>query len=153
MNERKIFSDAVEIVNDLFNVFSVDISDYKLSRDKIFESYLTTFLCAMDTLNIDNLKKEDFSGREDAQIVKAMEFICRQINDEYIFYGLWLSDGVADGDIPYGDLDYTGEDDEVNYYLDTEIFKDLVLTFVKCMKMAFQYGGLYVDKIVSFSLT
>ena len=40
---------------------------------------------------------------ERVKMVKAMEFICRQINDEDVFMG-WLMNGVADGDIEYGDL-------------------------------------------------
>ena len=35
---------------------------------------------------------------ERAKMVKAMEFIARQINDENVFEG-WLMEGVADEDI------------------------------------------------------
>lgn len=37
-------------------------------------------------------------------MVKAMEYIARQINDEEVLMP-WLQLGVADGDIYYGDLD------------------------------------------------
>ena len=37
------------------------------------------------------------------KMVKAMEYIARQVNDERVF-DYWLSLGVADGDIEYGDL-------------------------------------------------
>ena len=47
--------------------------------------------------------------KERVKMVKAMEYIARQLNDESIFMG-WLSIGVADGDIPYGDLDYRGDE-------------------------------------------
>ena len=36
---------------------------------------------------------------ERVKFVKAMEYICRSINDETIF-DAWLMNGVADGDIP-----------------------------------------------------
>ena len=38
--------------------------------------------------------------QERTRMVKAMEYICRQINDEDVFNG-WLMGGVADGDIEY----------------------------------------------------
>jgi hypothetical protein len=41
---------------------------------------------------------------ERMKMVKAMEFIAHQINDEEIFLDWWLPGGVADGDIEYGDL-------------------------------------------------
>ena len=41
---------------------------------------------------------------ERMKMVKAMEFIARQVNNEEIF-NAWLTDGVPDGDIEYGDLD------------------------------------------------
>lgn len=40
---------------------------------------------------------------ERKKMVACMEYICRQINDEDVLYG-WLMNGVADGDIDYGDL-------------------------------------------------
>ena len=55
---------------------------------------------------------------ERIKMVKAMEYITRQINDEDIFEA-WLVDGVADGDIDYGDL--TAEDDgDIEYYTEDE---------------------------------
>ena len=40
---------------------------------------------------------------ERIKMVKAMEYIARNLNNEHIFYR-WLMTGVADGDIAYGDL-------------------------------------------------
>lgn len=61
--------------------------------------------------------------QERIKMVKAMEYITRQINDEDVFEG-WLVSGVADGDIDYGDL--TAEDDgSIKYYTEDEYFADL----------------------------
>ena len=38
------------------------------------------------------------------KMVLAMEYICRQINDEDVFMP-WLMCGVADGDLKYGEWD------------------------------------------------
>lgn len=87
--------------------------------------------------------------KERVKMVKAMEFICRQINDEEVFEG-WLMNGVADGDIPYGDLTYdpTNEDDEAIYYTEDDTFKDLMACFLRRMVGASKSGGLYCDKVV-----
>ena len=87
---------------------------------------------------------------ERIKMVKAMEFIARQINDEDVFYS-WLSVGVADGDIEYGDLQVT-EDDADNleyYYSDDKEFADLMETFLRIMAKARKSGGLYCDNVVS----
>lgn len=83
---------------------------------------------------------------ERIKMVKAMEFIARQINDEEIFMG-WLYNGVADGDISYGDLDVE-VDDDAEYYTDDESFADLMDTFTRLMTRAHKSGGLYCDGIV-----
>jgi len=82
--------------------------------------------------------------------VKAMEFLARQINAENIFM-YWLGDGVADGDIRYGDLLPTDEDD-LAYYLEDEHFSDLMALFLRLMAMAFKDGGLYCDDVTSSDL-
>jgi len=80
------------------------------------------------------------------KMVKAMEFIMRQINNEDLFMP-WLSVGVADGDIEYGDLsDDTGE---TEYYTEDENFKELMGLFLRCMARAKSDGGLYCDGIAS----
>ncbi len=84
---------------------------------------------------------------ERTKMVKAMEYIARQINDENVFNG-WLANGVADGDIDYGDLN--PEDDSVEDYIeDDTCFADLMDTFLWCMARAHKSGGLYCDKVVS----
>lgn len=86
---------------------------------------------------------------ERIKMVKAMEFICRQLNDEEIFDG-WLMVGVADGDIPYGNLSVETEDyDNLDYYIDDDNFADLMHTFLRLMSRARRSGGLYCDNIVS----
>ena len=84
---------------------------------------------------------------ERIKIVKAMEYIARQLNDEEIFEA-WLVDGVADGDIEYGDLSAEAGED-MDYYLEDQHFSDLMETFLGCMKAAKNHGGLYCDGVVS----
>ena len=89
----------------------------------------------------------NMNKQERIKMVKAMEYITRQINDEDIFEA-WLIDGVADDDIDYGDL--TEEDDgSIDYYIEDEHFADLMHSFLWCMRQAYKSGGLYCDKIVS----
>ena len=85
--------------------------------------------------------------------IKAMEFLARQLNDEEIFDQSWLTIGVADGDIKYGDLDIQIDDlDNLEYYWnDDENFADLMDTFLFTMSRARKSGGLYCDGVVSES--
>lgn len=87
---------------------------------------------------------------ERVKMVKAMEFIARQINDEDVFWG-WLVEGVADGDIYYGDLDATPSDvaDSAEDYIEDRDFSDLMDTFLWCMQRAYKSGGLHCDGVVS----
>ena len=87
---------------------------------------------------------------ERIKMVKAMEFIARQINDEEVFYS-WLTVGVADGDIEYGDLQVTEDDaDNLEYYYSDDVeFADLMETFLRVMAKARKSGGLYCDNVVS----
>lgn len=89
---------------------------------------------------------------ERMKMVKAMEFICRNINDEEVFE-TWLIMGVGDGDIKYGDF-YVPcaliEEDEAYWYVkDDERFAELMETFLSCMKNAKKSGGLYCGGVVS----
>ena len=82
------------------------------------------------------------------KMIKAMEFICRQINDETVFYD-WLMLGVADGDINPGDLSVNAEDlENLEYYCEDDTFADLMATFLSVMKDA-NDDGLYCDNIIS----
>ena len=88
------------------------------------------------------------------KMVKAMEFICRQINNEYIFWNHWASMGVADGAIEYGDLEWTdnsgnGVDESLDYEIEDERFAELMEEFLYCMALARRNGGLYCGDIVS----
>jgi hypothetical protein len=86
---------------------------------------------------------------ERAKLVKAMEFIARQVNDEEVFDG-WLMNGVADGDIESGDLEATNEDAEnLEYYIRDKDFADIMAVFLRVMARAQKSGGLYCDGIVS----
>ena len=86
---------------------------------------------------------------ERIKMVKAMEFIARQINDEGVFESV-LIDGVADGDIKYGDLEVRDEDrEELGVYIEDESFADLMHTFLYVMKKAIRSGGLCCDDVVS----
>ena len=84
---------------------------------------------------------------ERVKMVKAMEFIARQVNDENVFMS-WLSVGVADGDIDYGDMNPVDEDVEW-YAEEDERFADLMDVFLRIMSRAYKSGGLYCDDVVS----
>lgn len=89
---------------------------------------------------------------ERIKLVKAMEYVARQINAEDIFLDLWLTDGVADGDIEYGDLEVRREDENewgLGYYIQDDHFAELMEDFLRCMKAAKMCGGLACDGVVS----
>ena len=89
------------------------------------------------------------NSTERIKMVKAMEFIARQINDELVF-DHWLTGGVAVGDIDYGDLTVNEDDAEMlDYYLEDENFKDLMQLFLRLMASAKKNGGLYADGVVA----
>lgn len=82
-------------------------------------------------------------------MVKAMEFIARQVNCDDVF-DRWLTYGVGDGDILYGDFD-GGLDqvEELKYYIEDDEFSELMRVFLSIMKDAFRVGGLVCDGVVS----
>lgn len=82
---------------------------------------------------------------ERAKMVLAMEYICRQLNDEYNFM-IWLQNGVADGDIKYGETDPEAVDDN---YLEDDNFRDLMECFLRRMSCAVNCGGLCCDLTVT----
>lgn len=87
--------------------------------------------------------------KERVRMLKAMEFVVRQINDEDVFMG-WLSVGVADGDIPYGDFEATNDDvEEYEYYIQNDEFSELMGLFLNKMAQARKNGGLYCDGVLS----
>lgn len=89
--------------------------------------------------------------QERIKMVKAMEYIARQINDEEVLMP-WLQLGVADGDIYYGDLDAAPSDvadSAEDYCTRDQDFAELMALFLKCMERARESGGLYCDGVVS----
>lgn len=84
------------------------------------------------------------------KMVKAMEYIMRQCNNEEIIED-WLENGVADGDIPYGELEMMPNDEASLYtYVDTdEDFSDLMRIFLEDMQDTLKDGGLYCDDVCS----
>lgn len=86
---------------------------------------------------------------ERIKLVKAMEFVARNINDEDVFEE-WLINGVADGEIDYGSLDVALDDPEnLDYYIEDDNFAGLMKTFLQIMAGARKSGGLYCNNIVS----
>ena len=77
------------------------------------------------------------------EMIKAMELIARQVNDECIFEQ-WLMCGVADGDI-----NKNTTPDELEDYIDDEDFAELMSTFIHVIACAGKHGGLYCDGVVS----
>lgn len=88
---------------------------------------------------------------ERIKMVKAMEYIARHINNEDIFWQDWALVGVADGDIPAGQLEWMPEDEDTlaSYVEDDEDFSELMDLFLYCMTKARKDGGLYFDGVVS----
>ena len=84
---------------------------------------------------------------ERMKMVKAMEYIAWQLNDEEILES-WLAAGVADGDIECGDLGAEAGED-MDWYIEDQHFSDLMDTFLRCMYAAKRSGGLYCDRVVS----
>ncbi len=89
---------------------------------------------------------------ERISMVKAMEYIIRNLNDEELVNG-WLASGVADGDIEYGDLQAATliDDESIDYYIEDDNFADLMYVFLSIMHVACKFGGLCCDGIVDKS--
>lgn len=85
--------------------------------------------------------------KERLALVKSMEFIMRNLNDESLFMS-WLVVGVADGDIEYGNMDISdSEIDELDYYLEDENFQCLIETFLRIISRA-KKSGIYCDGVL-----
>ena len=91
------------------------------------------------------MTKEERILQEREKMVKAMEYIVRQCNDETAMNG-WLMCGVADGDIEYGNFEV--DDPDIEYYIEDDNFAELMGCFLRTMKRA-QSGGLYCGGVVS----
>ena len=89
----------------------------------------------------------DSKTRARARMVRAMDTVARNINDENVLEG-WLLCGVADGDI----TPTTTDEDIVEMgYTDDGTFKDLMSCFLRRMAGAYLNGGLYCGGVVSYS--
>ena len=85
---------------------------------------------------------------ERLQMVKAMEFIARCVNDEEVIEG-WLTSGVADGDIPFGEVAVKTDDlENLYYYIEDDNFVELMECFLRTMAKAKKNGGLFCGGLV-----
>lgn len=84
---------------------------------------------------------------ERIRLVKAMEFIARQVNDEMVFED-WLTNGVADGAVEYGDLTASASDEEaLGCYIEDDAFAETMASFLRVMSCARKFGGMCCDKV------
>ena len=84
-------------------------------------------------------------------MVKAMDYVARQLNNEDHLM-TWLEIGVADEEIPYGELSLTGpiDRDPAFWYAENEEhFGELMGDFLKIMARAYKNGGLYCGDVPS----
>lgn len=84
---------------------------------------------------------------ERKKMLLAMEYVCRQINDEDVLFG-WLCGGVPDGDIEYGNFD-TSQIYDDDYMMSDEGFRDIMDCFLRRMSAAKQSGGLFCGGVVT----
>ena len=68
--------------------------------------------------------------------LKAMALLAKSSNDETAI-DYWLTYGIADGD--------EDSDEELEYYIEDERFKDIIETFLKTMRKS---CGLYIDSVL-----
>ena len=87
--------------------------------------------------------KHTIDYKERVEMVRAMDLIARNINDEDVL-DYWLACGVADGDITENTTDK-----DLKCYCDDNSFRDLMDCFLVCMKNAYKSGGLYCDHVVT----
>lgn len=93
---------------------------------------------------IETPERYNMLRRERIALVRAMETVCRCLNDERII-DVWLSEGVADGDIKPDMTDARINDD----YCDDETFVDIMDAFLECMNYAYKTGGLFCGGVTS----
>lgn len=118
--------------------------EIKISNERAFPGYpeVNPNIYAGDPVPVDRIK-----------MIKAMEYIARQMNDENAFYFGWLQDGVPDGEIEYGDLSVKPEDRDpdslIGFMAQDNNFSELMRAFLWCMKTAWYKGGLHCDGATS----
>ncbi len=79
--------------------------------------------------------------KERVAVVRAMDLLARSCNDEEAMMG-WLMCGVADGDITP-----ETKDEDLDYYVEDDTFRELIGCFLRTMRRAGK-GGLYVNGVV-----
>lgn len=86
---------------------------------------------------------EQLNEKERYEAVRAMELLARAVNYEP-YIGIWLAEGVADGDI-----DTDTPDECLNDYIEDDRFAELMETFLEVMSKAYKNGGLYINGVQS----
>lgn len=90
-----------------------------------------------------NAELTEKNKKSRVQMVKAMDYIARCLNDEEEL-GPWLALGVADEDIKEDT-----KDEDLECYIQDDAFKDLMKLFLKLMQRANKNGGLYCGGVVA----
>lgn len=83
------------------------------------------------------------NNHERCMVIRAMETIIKAVNNTALI-SQWRVEAIADGDIRPGTLD-----EDMEYYIEDDVFAALMDTFLRVMNNAKADGGLYVDGIVS----
>ena len=97
----------------------------------------------------EGILKKKMNRAERIKMLKAMEFIARNVNDESVFE-TWLTDGMPDGTIEYGDLTVTDSDyDNFEYDIQDDVFDVYMAEFLLLMRKAYKSGGLHCDGVLS----
>lgn len=89
-----------------------------------------------------NIIEQSEKLKERIDMIRAMEIVCKNINDEEIMMR-WRIDGVADGDIKD-----TTKDVDLKYYAKDDVFGGLLTTFAEIMKEVCKdgiHGAFYCD--------
>ena len=107
--------------------------------------FLTASRCPECGQRVETPAEHQSRIKERVEMVRAMETICRNINDEEVLMG-WLMCGVADEDIT---PDTTDEFIAEQYCEDEEDFAELMDTFLRSMQRAAKSGGLFCGRVVS----
>lgn len=85
--------------------------------------------------------------KERLALVKSMEFIMRNLNDESLFMS-WLAIGVGDEDIEYGNMSLSNSEIEnLEYYLEDDNLKYLIEAFLSIISRA-KKSGIYCDGVL-----
>ena len=83
------------------------------------------------------------NNHQRCMVIRAMETIIQTVNNTKLITQ-WRADAIADGDIRPNTTD-----DDMEYYIEDDVFADLMDTFLQVMNNAKADGGLYVDGVVS----